>query len=255
MPRPWRDTHGSLSTLTAKVNALQYLSIIRAKKINLWIIYLPLFTGNAEIVSWILWVTFILSGVNVDLVLSFSDLPAWECFPAPAVSSGEFHHPHTCTVHRISWSFLPHTGQMMSLRGLHMTVINVLEFVFAAFVVVSVIVDFHLCLLMWGNIYSPWLMFIKDLYTFLIKDSVKELVVGEQAEVIREHKHWQDWELVKVIWTCSYDFICAFYNSKSVLQMACQEKDTESLKSLQTELWWAFRNINFHHVMGLSSIF
>lgn len=26
-------------------------------------------------------------------------------------------------------------------------------------------------------------------------------------------------------------------NNKFVLQMACQEKDTESLKSLQTELW------------------
>ena len=38
-------------------------------------------------------------------------------------------------------------------------------------------------------------------------------------------------------------------NRKSVLQMACQEKDTESLKSLQTELWWVFEKLKFRHVM------
>lgn len=85
-------------------------TIIGIKHMN----YVPfLFTGTAENVQWILWVTFIWSGVNTDLVRSFSDLPAWECFPAPAVSSGEFHHPHSCTVHRISWTFLSQTGKMM----------------------------------------------------------------------------------------------------------------------------------------------
>lgn len=76
-----------------------------------------LFTEDAEIVSWMLWVALIWSRVNMHLVLSFSDLPAGECFPALAVSSGEFHHPHTCTVHRISWSFLPHTGKTMVLMA------------------------------------------------------------------------------------------------------------------------------------------
>lgn len=58
-------------------------------------------------------------------------------------------------------------------------------------------------------------------------------------------------KLVKVIWICSYGYICVACNSKSVLQMACQEKDTESLKALQTELWWAFKNVNFRLVMGI----
>lgn len=114
-----------------------------------------LFTGNVEIVSWILWVTFIWSGVNTVLVLSFSDLPAWECFPAPAVGSGEFHHSHTCTVHRISWSFLPRTRKMVftafmwqwlmpwSLSSLDN---GMIFFLFEAFSVVSVLVDFNLYL-------------------------------------------------------------------------------------------------------------
>lgn len=45
--------------------------------------------------------------------LFFSDLSPGECLPAPAISSGEFHHPHTCTVHRISWSILPRKGKMV----------------------------------------------------------------------------------------------------------------------------------------------
>lgn len=69
--------------------------------------------------------------------------------------------------------------------------------------------------------------------------------------VMNEHKHWQDSEnLSRSSESAVMFFICAAYNSKSVLQMACQEKDTESLKSLQTELWWAFKSDNFHHVMG-----
>lgn len=39
MPRPWRDTHGSLLTLTAKVNAPQDLSTIRAKMYDLYTSY------------------------------------------------------------------------------------------------------------------------------------------------------------------------------------------------------------------------
>ena len=31
--------------------------------------------------------------------------------------------------------------------------------------------------------------------------------------------------------------------------MACQEKDTESLKSLQTELWWVLEKLKFRHLM------
>lgn len=148
MPRPWRDTHGSLLTLTAKVNA-RHCFLLEQKQMN----YIrSLFTGNAAIVSWILRVTFIWSGVNMDLVLLFSDLPAWECLPAPAVSSGEFHHPHTCTVHRISWSFLPHTGKMMVFVAftwqwlmcwsLSSFANGMNFFLFAAFAVVSVFVDF-----------------------------------------------------------------------------------------------------------------
>lgn len=69
-----------------------------------------LFTKILESV-WVLWVTFIWSGVNTTLTFFFSDLSPGECFPAPAISGGEFHHPHTCTVHRISWSFLPRKGK------------------------------------------------------------------------------------------------------------------------------------------------
>lgn len=65
--------------------------------------------------------------------------------------------------------------------------------------------------------------------------------------VEREHKHWQDSENLSRLWF----YLCTVFNSKSVSQMACQEKDTESLKSLQTELWWAFENINFHDVMRI----
>lgn len=89
-------------------------------------------------------------------------------------------------------------------------------------------------------------MFTHDCNTLNKNDSVKQLVLDEQALFMWVHK--QDtriWELVKVIWICSYGFICVAYKSKSVLQMACQEKDTESLKSLQTELWWAFKNLKF----------
>ncbi|MEQ2194735.1 hypothetical protein XENOCAPTIV_002182, partial [Xenoophorus captivus] len=39
-------------------------------------------------------------------------------------------------------------------------------------------------------------------------------------------------------------------NSRSVLQMACQEKDTESLKSLQTELW-PFLTAEQNHLLHL----
>lgn len=89
-------------------------------------------------------------------------------------------------------------------------------------------------------------MFTNEFNTLNKNDSVKQLVLDEQALFIWVHK--QDariWELVKVIWILSYGFICAAYKSKSFLQMACQEKDTESLKSLQTELWWAFKNFTF----------
>lgn len=57
--------------------------------------------------------------------------------------------------------------------------------------------------------------------------------------------------LIKYLMTCFGSFILSgelngdvkgtACNNKSVLQMACQEKDTESLKSLQTELWWVNR--------------
>lgn len=57
------------------------------------------------------------SHVNMVLDLSFSDPPAWECFPAPPISRGKFRHPHTCTVQRISWSFLTHTGKVTILMA------------------------------------------------------------------------------------------------------------------------------------------
>lgn len=63
----------------------------------------------------------------MDLVFSFSDLPAWECFPAPAVSRGEFHHSHTCTV---QFLILPASCRKTDgLHGLHVTVINERDFV------------------------------------------------------------------------------------------------------------------------------
>uniref|UniRef100_A0A8P4G1R2 Coagulation factor VIII associated n=1 Tax=Dicentrarchus labrax TaxID=13489 RepID=A0A8P4G1R2_DICLA len=48
----------------------------------------------------------------------------------------------------------------------------------------------------------------------------------------------------------SFDPHSQAYNSKSVLQMACQEKDTESLKSLQTELW-PFLTAEQNHLLHL----
>lgn len=64
--------------------------------------------------------------------------------------------------------------------------------------------------------------------------------------------------LRKYITNCNGSFILsgelngdvkgAACNNKSVLQMACQEKDTESLKSLQTELWWASRGIHVNDI-------
>uniref|UniRef100_A0A669EDA7 Coagulation factor VIII associated n=2 Tax=Oreochromis TaxID=8139 RepID=A0A669EDA7_ORENI len=48
----------------------------------------------------------------------------------------------------------------------------------------------------------------------------------------------------------SFDPHSQLNNSRSVLQMACQEKDTESLKSLQTELW-PFLTAEQNHLLHL----
>lgn len=165
MPRPWRGTRGSLLILTAKVNAPKsWIIIIRAKTYELYVSTFS--TGNAAIVSWILWVTFIWSGVNMDLVLFFSDLPAWECFPAPTVSSGEFHHPHACTVHRISWSFMSHTGKMNTTswpshdsdKCAGVCLLLTMEFFFFLYLQGCQCSYAFICVLMWGNQYLQFLM-------------------------------------------------------------------------------------------------
>lgn len=157
MHRPWRGMHGSPLTLTAKVNSPQDWTVLEKKKKYELYIHKLRWLAAQKMYYKSQRVTFVWSCVNMVLVLSFSDLPARECFPAPAVSRGEFHHPHTCTIHRISWSFLPHTGKMM---------------VFIAFVhnsdkcawvcpplpvewnaVVPVLWDFFLFLLVWGDWY------------------------------------------------------------------------------------------------------
>lgn len=214
--RLWRDTHGSLLTLTAKVNIPQ---LILAE--ILWIMFVLLFTGNLETVWWVLWVTFIWSSVNTVLVVSFSDLPAWECFPAAAVSRGEFHRPHTCTVHRISWSSPSPTGKMAFMwRWWQWNDLFFLHLQWCQY---------------WWSLKCVWecLIYVGAFNALNKNTFVKRPVHGETVLFAL----FVLWEAVKAKWLHSSDFICVVSNLKSVLQMACQEKDTESLKSLQTELW------------------
>lgn len=168
--------------------------------------------------------TVIWSGVNPALVISFRDLPAWECFPATAVSGGEFHHPHSCTALGISWSFPPKLEKM----------------VFMAFMWQSSISEFILCLNKWN-----WLMFFFFSY-----------FLSTLPNIYRPRMIFINKLLRKYGTNCFGSFILsgelngdvkgAACHNKCVLQMACQEKDTESLKSLQTELWWASRGIHVH---------
>lgn len=129
MPRPWRGTRGSLLILTAKVNAPKsWIIIIRAKTYELYVSTFS--TGNAAIVSWILWVTFIWSGVNMDLVSS----------SVTFLPENVFLLLQSVVVSFIIHMLVQFTGfldpscliqeKWIPLHGLHMTVINVLEFVF-----------------------------------------------------------------------------------------------------------------------------
>lgn len=90
MLRPWRDMHGSLLILTAKVKRTHLFPTTVFHHPN--------------------------GGLNTIFVFCFcfiSDLSAGECLPAPAISSGEFCHAHTCALHRISWSILLRKGKMV----------------------------------------------------------------------------------------------------------------------------------------------
>lgn len=163
--------------------------------------------------------------VNPALVIPFRDLPAWECFPAPAVSGGEFHHPHSWIALGISWSFPPKLEKMVLM----------------AFMWQSSISEFILCLNKWNwlmflfflvffslpNIYRPWIIFINRLLRKYGTNYFGSFILSGEL---------------------NGDVKGAACNNKSVLQMACQEKDTESLKSLQTELWWASRGIHVNDI-------
>lgn len=121
---------------------------------------------------------------------------------------------------------LPARTGKNGLHGLHVAVINLrVHPVFEQMKLINV--PFFLLFFSLPNIYRPWIVFINKLLRKYGTNCLGSFILSGEL---------------------NGDVKGAACNNKSVLQMACQEKDTESLKSLQTELWWASRGIHVNDI-------